>query len=136
MTTSKTEDSELRKKIGLALYWESRPESWSSSMVDSINAVEALIASQVTTAENRLKEHIQAALNMQETVMREHHGRPDCKNCSLAEVIQEILDSASHRQQKEKYSNCCGANDIYDGNLNNNEGVCADCGEHCEMEGA
>ena len=34
----------------------------------------------------------------------------------------------------EKYSNCCGANDIYDGNLDNNEGVCADCGEHCEME--
>ena len=31
-------------------------------------------------------------------------------------------------------SNCCGANDIYDGNLDNNEGVCADCGEHCEME--
>ena len=34
----------------------------------------------------------------------------------------------------EKYSNCCGANDIYNGNLDNNEGVCADCGEHCEME--
>ena len=34
----------------------------------------------------------------------------------------------------DKYSNCCGANDIYDGNLGNNEGVCADCGEHCEME--
>lgn len=32
------------------------------------------------------------------------------------------------------YSNCCGASDIYDGNLGNNEGVCADCGEHCEME--
>lgn len=34
----------------------------------------------------------------------------------------------------DKYSNCCGANDIYEGNLDNNEGVCADCGEHCEME--
>ena len=34
----------------------------------------------------------------------------------------------------ESVSNCCGANDIYDGNLDNNEGVCADCGEHCEME--
>ena len=32
------------------------------------------------------------------------------------------------------FSNCCGANDIYGGNLDNNEGVCADCGEHCEME--
>lgn len=35
---------------------------------------------------------------------------------------------------EEQLSNCCGANDIYDGNLDNNEGVCADCGEHCEME--
>lgn len=35
---------------------------------------------------------------------------------------------------EERLSNCCGANDIYDGNLDNNEGVCADCGEHCEME--
>lgn len=34
----------------------------------------------------------------------------------------------------EMVSNCCGASDIYDGNLDNNEGVCADCGEHCEME--
>lgn len=34
----------------------------------------------------------------------------------------------------ELVSNCCGAGDIYDGNLDNNEGVCADCGEHCEME--
>lgn len=34
----------------------------------------------------------------------------------------------------DKYSNCCGAGDIYNGNLDNNEGVCADCGEHCEME--
>lgn len=31
-------------------------------------------------------------------------------------------------------SNCCGASDIYDCNLGNNEGVCAYCGEHCEME--
>ena len=35
---------------------------------------------------------------------------------------------------EELISNCCGASDIYDGNLGNNEGVCADCGEHCEME--
>ena len=34
----------------------------------------------------------------------------------------------------ELASNCCGASDIYNGNLDNNEGVCADCGEHCEME--
>ena len=35
---------------------------------------------------------------------------------------------------KETYSNCCGFSDIHGGNLGNNEGVCADCGEHCEME--
>ena len=40
---------------------------------------------------------------------------------------QEKLD-------EEKYSNCCGDGDLYDGNLDNNDGVCADCGEHCEME--
>ena len=34
----------------------------------------------------------------------------------------------------ELASNCCGASDIYNGNLDNNEGVCADCCEHCEME--
>ena len=35
---------------------------------------------------------------------------------------------------EEQLSNCCGAADIYGGNLDNNEGVCADCGENCEME--
>lgn len=34
---------------------------------------------------------------------------------------------------EDKLSNCCGASYIYDGNLGNNEGVCADCGEHFEM---
>lgn len=38
-----------------------------------------------------MKERIQEALDMQKQVMLEHHGRPDCKNCSLAEVIQLIL---------------------------------------------
>ena len=37
-------------------------------------------------------------------------------------------------EEIELVSNCCGAGDIYDGNLDNNEGVCADCGENCEME--
>lgn len=32
----------------------------------------------------------------------------------------------------ELASNCCGASDIYNGNLDNNEGVCADCGEPLE----
>lgn len=50
---------------------------------------------------------------------------------SETEAIEKAKDILF---DKERYSNCCGANDIYNGNLNNNEGVCADCGEHCEME--
>lgn len=53
-------------------------------------------------------------------------------------IKEEIMSKIDLRQgdclDGEKYSNCCGAGDIYDGNLDNNEGVCADCGEHCEME--
>lgn len=51
-------------------------------------------------------------------------------------VTQEQLVWLLKAQVKEleAVSNCCGAGDIYDGNLDNNEGVCADCGEHCEME--
>ena len=44
------------------------------------------------------------------------------------------MTNYNERLDEETYSNCCGASDIYDGNLDNNEGVCADCGEHCEME--
>ena len=50
---------------------------------------------------------------------------------SEAEAIEKAKDILF---DKERYSNCCGAADIYNGNLDNNEGVCADCGEHCEME--
>lgn len=35
---------------------------------------------------------IQDILDMQTVVMREKNGRPDCKNCSLAETIQELLN--------------------------------------------
>lgn len=51
-----------------------------------------------------------------------------------ADSESEALEKAKDILSDEKCSNCCGANDIYDGNLDNNEGVCADCGEHCEME--
>lgn len=51
-----------------------------------------------------------------------------------ADSESEALEKAKDILFDEKYSNCCGAGDIYDGNLDNNEGVCADCGEHCEME--
>ena len=34
---------------------------------------------------------------------------------------------------KELLSNCCGAGDDMDGNLDNNEGICSDCKEPCEM---
>ena len=44
------------------------------------------------------------------------------------------MTNYNERLDMSPYSNCCGANDIYDGNLDNNEGVCADCGEHCEFE--
>lgn len=53
-----------------------------------------------------------------------------------ADTETEAIEKAKGILFSEKYSNCCGATDIYDGNLDNNEGVCADCGEHCEMEGA
>lgn len=42
----------------------------------------------------QLIERINEALVMQAKVMLEHNGRPDCKNCSLAEVIEEILEEA------------------------------------------
>lgn len=45
----------------------------------------------------------------------------------LNSKLYEKLDEA-------ECSNCCGASDIYDGNLDNNGGVCADCGEHCIFE--
>lgn len=43
------------------------------------------------------------------------------------------MTNYDERLDDTTYSNCCGAADIYEGNLDNNEGVCADCGEHCEM---
>ena len=49
------------------------------------------------------------------------------------DVLPEIGKSIP-LTNSELLSNCCGAKDIHDGNLDNNEGVCADCGEHCEME--
>lgn len=40
----------------------------------------------------KLTERLQEVLDMQKVVMSEQYGRPDCKSCSLAEVIQELLD--------------------------------------------
>ena len=34
------------------------------------------------------------------------------------------MTNYNERLDISPYSNCCGANDIYDGNLGNNEGVC------------
>lgn len=54
-----------------------------------------------------------------------------------ADSKTEAIEKAKYiLSDGEAYSNCCGAGDIYEGNLGNNEGVCADCGEHCEMEEA
>lgn len=43
-------------------------------------------------SKEELIERLQEILDMHASVMREHHGRPDCKTCALAEVIQELLD--------------------------------------------
>ena len=51
-----------------------------------------------------------------------------------ADSEDEAIEKSKDILFADKYSNCCSANDVYDGNLDNNEGVCADCGEHCEME--
>ena len=51
-----------------------------------------------------------------------------------ADSETEATEKAKDILFDDKYSNCCGADDIYDDNLDNNEGVGADCGEHCEME--
>ena len=48
--------------------------------------------------------------------------------------MRKPMTNYNERLDEAEYSNCCGASDIYEGNLGNNEGVCADCGEHCEME--
>ena len=37
-------------------------------------------------------DQIQFVLNAQRGINQELHGRPDCKSCALAEIIQEILD--------------------------------------------
>ena len=64
------------------------------------------------------------------------HPETDQFVMRLIDLIRtEAVEKAKNILFGEKYSNCCGAGDIYDGNLDNNEGVCADCGEHCEMEG-
>ena len=37
------------------------------------------------------KDRLKEILDMQAKVMLEHNGRPDCKNCSLAEVITDTF---------------------------------------------
>lgn len=44
-----------------------------------------------TNTEAFLRE-LKDILHMQKVVMMEHNGRPDCKNCSLAETIEEVLE--------------------------------------------
>lgn len=41
---------------------------------------------------DELIQRIQEVLDMDQVVQMEHHGRPDCKNCSVAEVIQELIN--------------------------------------------
>lgn len=61
-------------------------------------------------------------------------GLPGIKYFYADNETEAIKKAKDILFDKEEYSNCCGAGDIYNGNLDNNEGVCTDCGEHCEME--
>lgn len=42
--------------------------------------------------EKDLIKTIEEILAMQKVVMMEYNGRPDCKNCSLAEVLEEAVN--------------------------------------------
>ena len=44
-------------------------------------------------SKEQLIQRIQEMLDIQKLVMLEQNGRPDCKNCSLAETLQDLLDS-------------------------------------------
>lgn len=40
----------------------------------------------------QLVNQLEEILAMQKVVMMEHNGREDCKNCSLAEAIEDLLN--------------------------------------------
>ncbi|HMS92492.1 MAG TPA: hypothetical protein PKC05_03285 [Candidatus Saccharibacteria bacterium] len=40
----------------------------------------------------KLTDKLQALVDMSKVVQMERHGRPDCKNCNVAELLQEIID--------------------------------------------
>lgn len=42
---------------------------------------------------NQIKQSLQSILKAHEMLMLEQNGRPDCKNCVLAETIKEFLDN-------------------------------------------
>ena len=42
---------------------------------------------------NKTKQSLQSILKAHELLMLERNGRPDCKNCVLAETLQEFLDN-------------------------------------------
>lgn len=42
---------------------------------------------------NQIKQSLQSILKAHELLMLGKNGRPDCKNCVLAESIQEFLDN-------------------------------------------
>lgn len=41
---------------------------------------------------NELQRQLRIILDAHEILMLEQNGRPDCKNCVLAETIKELLD--------------------------------------------
>lgn len=46
---------------------------------------------------NQLIQKLQALIDMSKVVQMEQHGREDCKNCNIAEVLQEIIDEEVRR---------------------------------------
>ena len=40
----------------------------------------------------KLIDKLQSLVDVSKQINQEKHGRPDCKNCSVAELLQEIID--------------------------------------------
>ena len=50
-----------------------------------------------TNQASELKRELRIILDAHEMLMIEQNGRPDCKNCALAETIQELLDKEANQ---------------------------------------
>lgn len=50
----------------------------------------------------KLTDKLQALVDMSKVVQMERHGRPDCKNCNVAELLQEIIDEEIKNDKEYK----------------------------------